>query len=231
MKRHLISAISLIAAVLSLSACVLKDEFTMENVSDFINVTDEGVLVNDNGLVYNLTTDASDGLWRNHPRFYCSFDVLNSNFDIMLRNYIPAVVENMTDTSADPDMEGCTWLDPVVVLANGVSGGYVNIIANLYRDKNSAYDHKLHMYYVDDDVKDELHLYLVHDGNGENPVLASSDASLESFSAVYSFSLKGIVPEGNSRTVFINFKTIDNSDPKSAKIVDYNGRLYDILTF
>ena len=208
MKKYLIALICLVCTV---SGCQFKDVFYVTNANDLVTVT-EGALVNDLGYIYTIQTDATDKGWNQEgSRLYIVFDIVDRQWNITLHEYTPVTIAPVkigfpTDEEGNP-LTG----DPVDVVNNGISGGYLNLVLKYYRKPGSEAPHTMQLYYNDKPADSQLELRLFHEGNGENPVQMSA-SDLVQDTAVYSFPLEGMVPKGSYRTLII---TLDYLNTKT----------------
>ena len=203
----------LLVCALAASACGLKDDFTAQNLTDLVTVQDNHALVNDYGVPYYVTSDLTDGNYALGDRLLILFDVLNRNYDITLKTYLKSTILKPVPVENDEpsDIE-----DPVIIQASSISGGYVNLQFSYYRKKDSNYAHRIFMEYRDDTRSNFLNLFLLHDGNGENPSNFSTD-QLEEVYALYSFPIYDLIPSGESRMIDLTLYELlnDNSVTKN----------------
>ena len=160
MKKYiLILMTGLLAAV----SCSLEDVYQRTNVDDILMYY-EGKLCNDYGTVYTVTGNEAAGNWKQEgKRFYTVFDILNRNFDITIKELHE--FENITSTPTEEEKPELG--DPVQLIVGTVSGGFVNILFRTYSDKKSDYEQKVSFLHKFNGS--ELQLFMVFDGNHENP--------------------------------------------------------------
>ena len=180
MKKLVLLAGILLAAV----SCKMESTFYMENVAALANVA-EGKLFSDEGIVFNVTENASkkqDYLVEG-ARYYMRFDILNREMDIRIRDLQDVVI-------CPSEAQGQLNIghDPVILQQASISGGYLNLVIVYYKAKASEYEHQMHVMHAID-VK-RLKLMLFHDGNDENPS-AMDSSLLETVTGYYSIPLKG----------------------------------------
>ena len=78
--------------------------------------------------------------------------------------------------------------DPIGIVSHWIGGGYLNLAINYYKGKDSQFEHTFLLRSSLDEATSVLHLYLFHDGNGENPPQKeTSDLVVES--GIFSLSL------------------------------------------
>lgn len=210
----------LLAFALAVTACNLDEEFSATNITDLVTVESNTSLVNDYGTVYHITADMSDHDWAIGDRLYALFDLLNSNYDITLKSYSKCIVIKPV-----PYPEGdfpVPMADPVIIDGNSISAGYVNLQLTYYKQKNSNFAHRILMYYKDKPDSQQMELYLVHQGNGENPANLEDD-ELETVTALFSFPLAGLAPGGSRRTVYLTYNELYNN----SQVVSRSAKLYD----
>jgi len=209
----------LLVCALAASACGLKDDFTAQNLTDLVTVQDNHVLMNDYGVPYYVTSDLTDGKYVVNDRLLILFDVTNRNYDITLKTYLKSTILKPVPVEND---EPSDFKDPVIIQASSISGGYVNLQFSYYRKKDSSYEHRIFMEYKDDTRSNFLNLFLLHDGNGENPTNFSTD-QLEEVYVLYSFPIYDLIPSGESRMIDLTLYELlnDNSVSKTTH------RLYD----
>lgn len=212
MKKYLIALLSLVFAV---SSCEFKDVFYLTNTSDMVTVS-EGQIVNDYGYAYAITQDNTDKGWNEEgARHYIVFDVLNRQYDIALKQYLKATISHPVNGVPLPEEGGALGADPVEVINNRISGGYLNLVLKYYRMPSSEHVHRMSLRYIDHADSNMLELRLIHDGNGENPAQRSS-SDLVQDACVYCFPLEGMAPKGSSRTLMLTIDYLNTtSDGKS----------------
>ena len=155
------------------ASCNLEDVYTFTNADDIVTVQGD-VLVSDFGTSYYITEDkTSSKEWKKDgTRMYAVFDVLNRSFEISLKEAHPFTVrqaEPLTVLDENPQ-------DPVVVALQNVSGGHLNLALQIFSKKSgSEYPHKISIQYRQISDGDALELYVLHDGNNENPAVLPED--------------------------------------------------------
>ena len=193
MKKYIIT---LIACALAAVSCEIKDEYYVSNVNDLVTVKDKTSMISDYGVQYTITKDNTDQKWSVGVRYMINFDIENTDYEITLHDYTPCVISTPTEMGETPS----AGEDPVTVMGSTISGGYVNLNFKYYQAKGSDFLHRVFMEYKDDPTAGTLDLYLIHDGNGENPSKIAAD-DLETVECIYSFPIWDIVPKGQSRMV------------------------------
>lgn len=196
MKNHILPL--LLCFALATTACEFRDDFQATNVNDLVTVSANKILVNDYGQAYTIVQDETDHLWSSGDRLLIRFDVLNRNYDITLKQYQTCLVKEITPQ----DEEQGEGEDPVSIAGSALSGGFVNLQISYYAQKGSNYAHNIYMEYKDNPDNNSLELFLLHDGNNENPSTMADD-ELEVYTKVYCFLLRGLLPEGTRRSINI----------------------------
>ncbi len=183
MKKYLLPLVACLAAW----SCNLKGTYYIENADDFVTTRDSK-LVNDYGATYTVTEDSSGKKWKEEGmRSYIVFDITDRDYNITLKSVTPAIIsEPVQNELANEDPH-----DPISPVKAFVSGGYLNMVINYYVQKGSDFLHTVSLLYQ----KPEggvMNLYLLHDGNNENPAYIDED-KLETVSKTYCFPLKELV--------------------------------------
>lgn len=204
MKKFIIAAL---AAVLAFTSCSLLNDptFSLTNASAYLNCKD-GKLITDGGTLLTVTADASDGKWNAEGnRMFALFDVLNANYDITLRSYYLATIQNAVKDSEPAGTPG----DPITILDCSLSGIYLNILMEYYVKKGSETPHNMNLYWSDDSRT--ITFVLVHDGGGESLVtLPASD--MERTVACYSFPINALLDAGETRTLQLTINALVKGD-------------------
>lgn len=217
--------ILILAAALAFTSCKLDETiYTLTNVNNYLNY-DSGVLTNDAGLTLNVTEDNTDGNWKiDGNRFFGTFDVLNVNYDITMKSYMQAILQNPKNMPTDVGEEGLHG-DPVSILDCTLGGIYLNLIVGFYAKPGTDCPHDMQLYWSDD--HSTLSLVLVHEGNGENSV-EMDEKDLKSLTRVYCFPIHDLVASGEQRTVTLTVDALGQmadgtyvSQPYTAYV--YNG--------
>lgn len=211
MKRyHLIPA--LLITLVAVNSCLLKDVFTMENVEEIVTVYGSE-LINDVGTNYTVTqSQISDQSWKvEGARYYAVFDILNRSLEINLKKLFKMeIVTPEAKAELDPLPQ-----DPVLLSGATVSGGYVNLVFETYKDKQGNY--ASHAIWQQEMENGSLKLYLYFDGNNENPVYLE-DSRLEMESHFVSIPLdRNITYSGISLTTYI----LQQDSEGKAKVIPY----------
>lgn len=193
--------LSIIAGIIALASCQFPDSnsLSIKNCGDYLNYK-EGKLSNDYGTTLTVVEDQTDKNWAvEGSRMYAVFDVLNANYDITLKSYMMATMKPISGKYEEDFMDP---VDPIEIMDCSIAGFCLNVIFNYYYKEGSEVQHKTELYYKDD--REILTLYLVHDGGGESPVNFDTDA-LKTTSTVMCFPLTNLIPEGELRTVVIEY--------------------------
>ena len=212
MKRF---AVLLFCCLLATWSCKLENTFYMENVDALVNVVD-GQLVSDEGVSFNVTENASGrhGFLVPDARYYMTFDILNSNLDIRIKQLLDVYV-----SPATPLTEEAPGHDPVELLQGGFSGGYLNLELGIYKAKGGNHAHPIVFQYTLDEVK-KLNLRLFHDGGDENPASLPSSA-LETEVRYYSIPLTGF----NFDSLTLTFDVVTTDDAGATVVEPYTAYL------
>ena len=190
-------------------SCKLDDTYTQTNVQEMVTVK-EGVLLNDNGYVFNVTEDALGAdKWKiEGNRYLALFDILNRDLDIRLKEVVkvsivsPAEYDEAEEYPADP-------LSPEIA---SVSGGYLNLGLGYYKAKGSNAAHPIRFY---EEVKGTVHyIHITHEGNGEDPT-RMDEKDLETAIAVFSLPLK--MSSNDRITLVMNVITKDSAGKQSVE--------------
>lgn len=197
MKKLFILLLSL-AAVWS---CNLKGSYYVENCQDFVTL-DEGYLINDYSVIYNVTSVASDKVIVpavQGNRYFLYFDILNAEYDILLKNTMDVTTLQASPAGLHPEAH-----DPVSIVLYNISPSWLNLGIRYYKGKESNFAHSFTAFYERNTATDEITISLYHDGNDENP--ASADTStLEQVTQLFSIPLTGYgwTPSGVNITCHI----------------------------
>lgn len=162
--------ITLLALALTLTSCKLDDTFSASNLHAFVTVKG-GTFVDDAGGSCTIVQDLTDKGWNEEDsRHFIIYDILNRNWDIMLREYYRARIQAPVNGWPEEGWETQPGTDPVVFVTHSFSGGYLNLVLQYYYKPDTDCPHDMVLLYQEREADDELHLVLKHTGNGENPV-------------------------------------------------------------
>lgn len=196
MKKFLTYLAAAAAGLLTAVSCNLKDVFTITNLDDIVTVEGE-YLVSDTGTMYRVTEDLTESKdWRKDGnRIYALMNVLNRQLEVTLKEarlieICPA--EPLTVTDEDP-------MDPVVVTLQNISGNYLNLALQIFKEKGTECPHNIWFQYRKAPNGDDVELYVFHAGNNENPSVIPED-DLKTEARFYSIPLEEIT---TSRTTMI----------------------------
>lgn len=204
MKKYLLP---LMLACLAAGSCNLNGTYYIENADDFVTTRDSK-LVNDYGATYTVTEDSSSKKWKEEGlRSYIVFDIKDRDYNITLKSVTPATISE----PVLKDLPNDDPHDPISPVKAFVSGGYLNMVFNYYIEKGSDFLHTISLLYEKPE-SGIMKLYLMHDGNNENPAYMDED-KLETVSKTYSFPLKELVK--NTSGVTSLALTIDSLIAKS----------------
>ena len=178
--------ISLLALALTLTSCKLDDSFTASNLYAFVTVKG-GTFVDDAGGSCTITQDLTDKGWNEEgARHFIIYDILNRNWDIMLREYYRARIQTPVDGWPEDGWETQPGTDPVIFVTHSFGGGYLNLVLQYYYKPGTECPHDMVLFSQEREADDELRLVLKHTGNGENPVEMDT-ANLKTDVRVYCF--------------------------------------------
>lgn len=204
MKKFIITAL---AAVLAFDSCMLLDDpvYTLTNAAAYLNYKDN-TLFTDGGTTFNVTADNTDGKWKTDgSRFYAIFDVLNVDYDITLKTYVKASIVTPVKDAEPQNAPG----DPVSVMDCNISGGYLNLLLDIYVKKGSDTAHDMNLYWSDDSRT--MTFILVHEGNGES-ILDLPESDMEVATRCFSFPIYNLADEGESRMIELTINALVKND-------------------
>ena len=200
----------LLLCLAALWGCNLKGSYYVENCQDFV-VRDEGVLKNDYGVVYSITSTASNQVpvpMSDGQRYFLFFDILDADYHILLKNSIPVdALEAVPETDPVPEAD-----DPVNIILFNISPYWLNFAITYYKGKESNYAHNFAVQYVREPATDVLCLTFYHDGNDENPASAQ-ESSLDQVTKLFSIPLTGYdwTPAGVNFTCHVLQKNTEDA--------------------
>lgn len=206
MKKYLFP---LLCCILVSVSCVKESTFSITNYKSFV-ISHDNILSGDNGYAMTVTENSTGSeTWKTPGRYYITCDILNRNFEIRLKELNPVsvmVADPISKLEKETD-------DPVEIVDNSVSGGYLNLVLDYYYNPASNYAHRINFYW--EAKGSEVYLYLIHDGNGENPA-AMSEESLKTREEIISVPLNEILSSGEYYVMRIvlyelNGKTIERN--------------------
>ena len=113
--------------------------------------------------------------------------------------------------------------DPVTVTVHSVSGGYLNIMATLYRAEGSSYAHCIWFEYGISDNGSELTIYVYYDGNHENPAYMA-EKELEESAHIFCVPVYALL-KGTPRLLNLCLYELETADGDPA-VVQHTYRLY-----
>lgn len=200
------------------SSCLKESTFSVTNYQDFATsyqqtlVTDEGVTLH---VVQNQT--GSEAWKQEGSRFYILCDIQNREMEIVLKQLLNVEILSPKELS---QMEN-EFTDPLTVKDTGVGGGYFNLFYSYYYNPSSNYAHRIEAWW--ETVGSEIHLYLFHDGNGEDPSVMNEDL-LKEKEGVMSVPLAEILKTGeyNRLTVTLYELSSDNKEVEKNTYTVYN---------
>ena len=197
--------ISVLAAILAFNSCSLLDDpvYTLTNASGYLNYKEQK-LFSDGGTVFNVTSDATDGNWKTEGnRIFAIFDVLNINYDITLKSYINAVTIAPEKNSDPENAPG----EPVTVRDCNISGGYLNLLLDIYVKKGSEVPNDMHLYWSDDSRTMSFVMVL----KAIESVVGLKESDLECVSVPYCFPIYNLAAEGETRMVELTINALSKN--------------------
>lgn len=168
-------------------SCKLDGTYYVQNTQDFVTLN-EGVLVNDYGAVYHITQVASDKVpvpTNDGQRFFVLFDILNANYDILLKNSVPVPIPTPVPAGETTEMG-----DPVGIALHNIGPNYLNLGINYYKLKGSSKIHSFSVQYKKETATNEITFLLCHDGGDENPAAVEDESTLEIATQMLSIPIK-----------------------------------------
>lgn len=200
------------AAVLGLLAasCNMEDVYTINNADDIVTVKGD-YLVSDYGTTYLVTEDKTGSTdWRkDDTRLYVLFDVLNRSLEISLKEAHPFTIQEAEPLSVLEE----TPKDPVVVALQNVSGGYVNLALQIYKEKGTECPHDISFQYRMNPNGYTLELFVLHEGNNENPTVVPED-DLKTEIRFYSIPVTALVTAQTTQVTLTLDALAKNSEGK-----------------
>lgn len=196
-----------ILAILSIVLCAVScnkpmGSYSATNVADYLTCKD-GIISNDFGAIFTVESDLTDKNWNGEGnRFYAIFDILDINYNITLKNYM---LGKISAVSGSVQEDAVPTGDPVELASCSISGGYLNVIINYYYKVGTDCLHNTKLYYNDNGS--DLYLYLVHEGNDENPMKMDAE-ELKWDSVLYCFTISDLVPSGEYRNVVLDAEVL-----------------------
>lgn len=164
MKKLLIP---LLCSLVAAWSCDFKSTYYVENAPDIVNVIDSR-LINDQGVVYTITDKATTNLpnLEDGKRYYIVFDILNQQFDILLRNVTPVSI--ITPAILPDETEGL-GSDPIKIQFAQGNRSYIDLGIAYPVAAGSNYARQLKFYYTLENADSQLNIHIFYDGNNENP--------------------------------------------------------------
>lgn len=206
---------SLFIAVLLLASCKKDDTICYNNMT-MANIVDE-VLVSDQGNTFDIVEPA-DGINFDsfeYDRVILVCDVLKKTsekrYDIRL-DYIAQVVDKdaLYASTITPESEASVD-DPVILRDIWYGGGYINMIVEFVRIKDSHQKHLINLIYDDtaatEDGEKTYSFTLRHNAFGENPA-DESVLDFELAGGYVSFPVAGNIIKENEAKITLNWKTL-----------------------
>ena len=223
MKRLIIAAI---AGLFLLTSCNLgEDVYTISNLTEYVTVTGE-ILTDDYNNEFNITEDLTDKGWKTDgKRILAQFDILNRSLDIRFKAYNSVIVQEPVPHTPSEEEE---VKDPVEIVDASLSpNGYLNMALKYYAKPETDCPHNIILGYSINER--ELDLYLIHEGNDENPS-KEDKSSLKEHYRVYSFPISGIISSDSTiNSIFLRADVLTEEDgvysvtAKKARLYTSNG--------
>lgn len=210
MKKILLPLVCCLMA----TSCLKENTFYMENYTDFAT-SYEGKLVTDNAYRFSVVDNQSGTeAWKKEgERFFIKCDILNRNLEIRLKEILDVDLEEAlpyTEEENEPD-------DPVEVMEQAISGGYINMSLAYYADPDSNAAHVFSLYYVEDKVTNHITFHLLHEGDDENPVYMETKY-LEKRSKLISVPLWNLLERGKAYTLELCLYELKKADDNTYSI-------------
>ena len=218
MKRILLPLLCCLMAV----SCLKEDTFSIQGYQDFATAY-QGKLVTDNGLSLTIVKNESGNEnWKNEgERFLILCDILNRNLETTLKNVLHVDIEEAlpyTEEENEPD-------DPVEVMRQSISGGYINLALEYFANPSSNAAHVLSCYYEANAAQDEFTFYVLHEGNDENPA-CMDEKKLERQSEVLSIPLWNLLKKGTPTKLNLCLYQLKKADDNTYTIEQSTFPLY-----
>ncbi len=187
MKKVLAYTIAVIAAGSMVLACSKEDS----DATLAYNITATGSIrgnnfTDDNGIVYQISENATGGVIADSDRTLAYFDLLEklseNNYKIRV-NYIysPLCKDAVVRSNASED---ALAEDPLYIMEGWISGGYVNLMFEFTYKGNSSTRHLINLVYDDSQPSDTLRFNFTHNGYGEG---FAGEGNLNGLSSATSF--------------------------------------------
>ena len=195
-----------VALLLSVGSC--KKDTTIRYGNDtFGNITD-GVLITDQGNIFNIVEQTCAGKIDTMERVYTITDILRETeggkekeYDVRLVYVVEPLCKDMKIKSELTEEEETELGNDPIHLAEGwFSGGYFNAIVFTEYEVGSKVKHLINI--VVDDTKDDdkLHLTLRHNAYGEtNSEISNSDNKIVIGQGIVTFPIADLIPEGKEK--------------------------------
>jgi len=214
MKKHILF---LVCGLLMFTACKFEDTYTQTNVQDLVTVKGDD-LVNDYGYTLNVVQDAVGAVnWKvEGARYLALYDVLNRQLDISLKEMVRSREVFLFDYDETEEYP----TDPIEPYVVAFSGGYLNIGLYVSKAKNTNNAHPITFYLEENN--NQLNLYVVHAGNGEDLRFMSKD-DLTYEQRMYHISVEEF-PNYNSLVMVYHYLEADGSGAAILKEDRYSVR-------
>lgn len=206
----------LLPLLLSLLAtsCLKDSTLYVEDFSDFATVY-EGKLVTDQAYRLTVVENKTENeTWKvEGKRYFIVCDILNRNLEVRLKDILVVDLKDAlpyTEEENEPD-------DPVEVMDQAISGGYINMSLAYYADPDSNAAHVFSLYYVEDKVTNHITLHLLHEGDDENPVYMETKY-LEKRSKLISVPLWNLLERGKAYTLELCLYELKKADDNTYSI-------------
>lgn len=195
----------LLCALLPLTGCLKEGTFYYTNMQSVV-VYNDGKLVSTDGNIYTVTENTSGTSdWKvEGRRYFAIFDILNTKLEIKLTFLEP--MELVEPQERDPEAEYPE--DPVILEFAQITYNYLDLGISYYKAAGTSCPHDIAIYSELDENKKTLHVFVYHDGNGEDPS-RMSEKDLNTGTRFYSLSLEGCEFNQLDITTYILYKDGD----------------------
>ncbi len=188
----------LLPLLLSLLAtsCLKDSTLYVEDFSDFATVY-EGKLVTDQAYRLTVVENKTENeTWKvEGKRYFIVCDILNRNLEVRLKDILVVDLKDALPYTEEENESD----DPVMVMDQNISGGYINLSLAYYADPDSNTAHVFSIFYEADDTR-HITFHLLHEGDDENPAYMETKY-LEKRSKLISVPLWDLLERGKAYTL------------------------------
>jgi len=179
------------------TSCMKDSTLYVEDFSDFATVY-EGKLITDKAYQFTVVeNNTGNEDWKiEGERYLIVCDILNRNLEIRLKEIQGVDVEEAlpyTEDENEPD-------DPVEVLDQNISGGYINLALAYYANPDSNTAHVFSFSYEVNETTNHFTFHVLHEGGDENPV-NMDEKNLKKQSKLFSIPLWELLERGKAYTL------------------------------